>query len=423
MKLTPDSYQLETIDYMMKNPYSIAALEMGLGKTLCALGVWEKVGGRCLVVCPAYLVLNWQNEIRKCLGDDPVIKTVRKGTEIHKAGRHDFRVISYNLAQKAEHFFEWADMVILDEGHEIKSMKAKRTEFIHKAIYENSIKRVHVLTGTPISNRVEEYYSLISLMNYCPDIKESEFLNRFPDSIAFADYFSHRHEFTIEVRNRFIPIVKWTGLRNPKELKKYLEGHYIRFKSSEVLSLDPIRFKDILMSEKADKDLLNAFNSWVDKDGNDGVMPNLKAEAALKTAPFTVQYVKGILEEVDSVVIYTDHVESCKAIAKSLDMPCITGEMPGTKRHEIGRAFQAGEGRGIVATIRSFSTGVDLTRSKDLVLNDPPWVPGHLQQAIYRIQRKNQTQRCTVHRIHGSPQGQAIYETLEEKLKTIERVT
>lgn len=423
MKLTPDPYQVETINYMIKHPYSIAALEMGLGKTLCALGVWEKVGGKCLVICPAYLVLNWQNEIRKCLGDDPIIGIVRKGVEIKKAGRHDFRVISYNLAQKAEHFFEWADMVILDEGHEIKSMKAKRTEFIHKAVYENSIKRVHVLTGTPISNRVEEYYSLLALMNYNPDIKDSEFLSRFPDSIAFADYFSHRHEFTIEIRNRFIPIVKWTGVRNQKELKKYLENKYIRFKSEDVLSLDPIRFKDVLMSEKADMGLLDAFNSWANIEGNERATPNKKAEAALNTSPFTIQYVKGILEEVDSVVIYTDHVESCKAIAKALDMPAITGEMSATRRHEIGKNFQAGNGRGIVATIKSFSTGVDLTRAKDMVFNDPPWVPGHLKQAIYRIQRKNQTSRCTIHRIHGSPQGKTIYETLEDKLKTIERVT
>lgn len=423
MRLSLDPHQVKTVDYMLDNPYSICALEMGLGKSACALKVWEHIGGTCLIICPSYLVLNWRDEIRKCLGDSPIITVIRKGKDIPEFLDADFCIVSYDLAQKAEHFFEWASMVVLDEGQEIKSMKAKRTEFLHRVVYENSIKRLHILTGTPISNRVEEYYSLMALMSYDPRIKESEFLRAFPDSITFADYFSHRREYTMKARGRFIPIVKWEGVQRPQELKRYLKGRYIRFKSEDVLVLEPLRFKDILISETPDKKLLEAFETWTNNKENEGVSPTLKAEAALETVPFTVQYVKKLLEEVESVVIYSDHRESCKAIAKAFNVPAITGEMPTATRHRLGVEFQAGKSRVISATIRSFSTGVNLTRAKNMVINDLPWVPGHLRQTYFRIQRRDQTKACTIHRILGSPQSQAILRALESKLETIDKVT
>src|SRR3990167_4999511 len=133
-------------------------------------------------------------------------------------------------------------------------MDAKRTQYIHKNIFENSIDRLIITTGTPIKNRVAEFYSLLALCYYDPRIAKPEFLDRFPDSITFADHFSYRHEYTLEINNRFIPVVKWTGLRNVKELKSYLEGHYIRIKSEET-NLPPLTEIDVPISEVQDKKL------------------------------------------------------------------------------------------------------------------------------------------------------------------------
>jgi SNF2 family DNA or RNA helicase len=422
MLLTLDPHQVATVDFALRNPYSIFALDMGLGKTIVALELWSRLKGHCLVICPSYLVLNWQSEIRKCLGEEPVVTVIRKGKEIYEIFDSDIVIVSYDLAQKSEQLFEWADMVILDEGQELKSMKAKRTNYIHKVVYENSIKRLHILTGTPIKNRVEEYYSLLALMNYDPRIERSEFLERFPDSVTFADYFSYREEFTMEINNRWVTIVRWKDVRNEDELKSYLKGKYIRFSSDKILKIPAPRMKDILISETPDKGLLAEFNKHYEDEENKSVGPSKKAEAALKKVPFTTRYVQTLLEEIECVPVYTDHVESAKALAAAFDVPPITGEMNPAMRMKLGQRFQRGELKVLVATVKSFSTGVNLTRANNLVFNDYPWVPGDIKQTIYRIQRRDQTRPCLIHRILGSPQDKYILDTLESKTATIDKV-
>jgi superfamily II DNA or RNA helicase len=425
MLLKPDPHQIETVKYMLKNPYSIAALDMGLGKSFCALLVWRKLRGNCLIICPAYLVMNWHAEIKKCLGEEPIVTIIRKGKDIYEIFDSDFVIISYDLAQKSEQLFEWADMVILDEGQELKSMKAKRTEYLHRVIYENSIKRLHILTGTPIKNRVEEYYSLMALMNYDPRNKKSTFLERFPDSITFADHFSFRREFTMDINGKWVTVVKWEGVRPERiaELKGNLKEHYIRFTADKVLKLDLPRVIEVLVSDTEDKKLLQSFTNYYESGDNDSVAPTAKAEAALRTVPFTIQYTKKLLEEIECVPIYTDHVESAKALAAAFGVEPITGAMNPAKRVKMGQAFQRGEMPVLVATIKSFSTGVSLTRARDLVENDPSWVPGDQKQVIYRIHRRDQKHPCRIHRMLGSPQAKYIYDALAVKTETINLVT
>ena len=424
MKYTLDPHQIHGVKYTNLHPYTIVAFDMGLGKSLTALASWERSKGHLLIVCPSYLVLNWQSEIKKFFGDKYIVTLIRKGKEIYEIFDSDIVIISYDLSQKSEQVFEWADVVILDEGQELKSMKAKRTEYIHRTIFENSIKRLMVLTGTPIKNRVEEYYSLIALMNYDPKLKGSDFLEKFPDSITFADYFSHRKEFTMEINGRWVTIVKWEGVRKERipELKKYLKGHYIRYTAEQVLKLDKPRFIDVLVSDVNDKKLLAEFENHYSQEDSEKVGPSAKAEAALKTAPFTVQYCKKLLEEVGCVAIYSDHVEAIKYRAAAFNVPAITGEMPSARRLQLGREFQEGKSNVIAATIKSFSTGISLTRAKDLVKNDPSWVPGDNNQTYARIHRRDQTHAVRIHRMLGSPQAKYIYDALEEKNLTINEV-
>lgn len=85
--------------------------------------------------------------------------------------------------------------------------------------------------------------------------------------------------------------------------------------------------------------------------------------------------------------------------------------------------FQSGQGNLLVCTVGAMKEGKDLFRSKHIVFNDLPWVPGDLKQVIYRIQRIGQTGTCTIHKILGSPQDAYISEALVEKMEVIERAT
>jgi len=416
-------YQSRAISYGLENPYSILALDPGLGKSRCAIEIRDKLKLNCLVVCPGYLVLNWEKEIRKWSKKSVSITKFKAGKELYEVCDTDYVLISYDLVQKADHLFEWADMVVLDEAPAIKSMEAKRTTFMHKNIFENSLQRVLLLTGTPIKNRVKEFYSLLALCHYDPHIADSRFLELFPSEIDFADHFSYREEYTLEINQKWVTILKWSGLKNIEELKQYLLGHYIRIKSADVLDLPPITYKSLVISETPDIALLDNFRSHFEAEGNDSVNPTAKAEAALKKVPFTVKYARDLLEEADCVLIYSDHVASTEAIAKEFGVKPITGKVSSNTRSQMADAFQAGEGSVLVCTIGSMKEGKDLFRSHNIIFNDMPWVPGDLKQVIHRIQRIGQTSPCLVHRIIGSPQDEYIMDVIQSKIETIERAT
>lgn len=429
LSLSPKKHQIQGAKFAVKNKYSILAMDMGTGKTYTSLRAWTKSGGgNLLIVCPSSLVLNWRDEITKWFGNKYVVSVFQQGKVIYKLWDTDICITTFDLGMKASSLFEdWCDSLIIDEGHELKSLTAKRTEFYHKEIYTNSIPRLTVLTGTPIQNRVEEFYSLMAMCYYNPDLERSDFLERFPDSITFADYFSWRQEYTIEVNGKFHKVIKWEGHRRVKELKKYLKPIYFRVEFDDVVDMEPLVVKDILMSDAKDPELIKEYKRlsklYVEDDSYDKVNSTRKAKAALEKVPFTVDYAKRIKGETGRVIIFSDHVEAAEKIAEAFGVPALTGEMSGKHRFAWGKKFQDGKVDVLVATMGAMSVGHNLTRGKDIVLNDQPWVPGKLDQVIARIRRIGQTERCRLHRIFGSPQDKKISERLEQKRKTIRAVT
>lgn len=418
--LTPQ--QVKTIEYGHKNPYSILSMAPGMGKSRCGLETWKHEKKRTLIICPGSLVLNWKVQIKRWLPfENPIVTYFQKGTELYKVWDSDIVVISPVLVQKAAYLFEWADIVIADEAHNFKNMEAQRTEFFHKEVFENSIKKLHLYTGTPIKNRVCEYFSLISLCNYNPKITEPEFLKKFPDQIVFSDHFSHRQQYTMQINGKWVKIVKWEGLRNIPELRHWLKDIYVRFESDRK---EPL-YKEYWISDKDDPDLWDAFQKHFGQEGKSGVNPANKKEAAMKKVPFTVKYVKDhVLDEAECVAIFSDHIDSCEAIADAFGVPAVTGKVSTKVRHTLNMDFQAGKFNVFCATVGAFKEGRDLTRAHNLVYNDYPWVSGDIRQVNDRINRMGQkAEQCVVHKVFGSPQDEKIWETLKEKAKNIALIT
>lgn len=410
------------LPYARRHPYSILALDPRLGKSRIPIEIRESEGGNCLIVCPGYLIPNWRDEIRKWAGNGPDITMIQEGKQIYEVCDTDYVIVSYDLAKKAENFFDWADMLVIDEGHNLKSMEAQRTQFMHRCAFEYSLNRLHILTGTPIKNRVKEFYSLLALMNYNPRIADSPFLAAYPSEIDFADHFSYRQRYQIEINGRRVTIIKWTGLKNVRELKHHLKDCYIRIRAEEG-DLPPVSFRPILISDTPDPQLLAEFNAHFLGEHAGSVKSQYKKEAALKKTPFTIKYTKDLLEEVSCAAVYTDHVDSCEAIAQAFGVTALTGKVNSKIRSRLAERFQRGEGQVLVATIGALKEGRPLDRASDIVLNDPPWTPGDLKQVINRIRKVGKKKPCLIHKILGSPQDDHIYDVLIEKEEVIEEAT
>lgn len=423
MKLELHDDQKEVLEFVLSHPYSIIALDMGMGKTPISLGIKDRLPEeRFLVVCPASIIFNWKKEIEKWL-ENQTVTTFKANKDVYYPVDSDFVILSYDMAIKHPYLFEWATTVILDEATQIKEMKTQRTQKIHQHIYENSVPRVHLLTGTPILNRVKEFYSLIALCNYNPKTGGGQFLKKFTNDIDFADRYSHRVEFEKWMydkkwgKERRIRIVRWEGSKNVEELKTWLRGIYIRKTSKR----PPIIYQDIFVEDFNDEALLAEFKKFTEE--NTSVDSPIKRDAALKKAPLTIRYIETILKDWETpILVFTDHREPCKLIANHFGSDPITGEMSPQKRQEMANRFQEGQIPVLAATYGSMSMGHTLTASNLIVENDYPWVPGILKQTDFRINRETQKRQCYVHRILGSEQDKYILNAVLQKQNVIDKI-
>jgi DNA repair protein RAD16 len=190
-------FQLEGLAWMKemeKTPWKGGLLgdEMGLGKTIQAVSLIMSdypAKQPSLVLVPPVALMQWQSEIKAYT--DGTLKTfVFHGTNLKTKGmtvkdlkKYDVIMMSYNslesIYRKQERGFKRKDgiykeksiihainfhRIILDEAHCIKT----RTTMTAKACFALSTNYRWCLTGTPLQNRIGEFFSLIRFLNIRP---------------------------------------------------------------------------------------------------------------------------------------------------------------------------------------------------------------------------------------------------------------
>ncbi|KAI4883629.1 hypothetical protein NFI96_012926 [Prochilodus magdalenae] len=157
---------------------AILADEMGLGKTLqCVCLLWTLLrqgpyGGqpvlkRALVVCPGSLVKNWAAEFSKWLGRERIhVYTVDQGHRVEdyvSSPLCPVMVISYEMLLRSVEVLKKLDfdLVICDEGHRLKNSGIKTASALTALACERRV----ILTGTPVQNDLQEFYSIIEFVN------------------------------------------------------------------------------------------------------------------------------------------------------------------------------------------------------------------------------------------------------------------
>ena len=180
-KYQRDGYRwLRTLDgYGMGG---ILADDMGLGKTVQVLSylLAMKEGGQqlpSLIVCPASLVLNWQEECQKFT---PQLQSVAMdGDAAHRAAlvdgwaQADLVITSYDLLRRDEKLYAGQSFYacILDEAQAIKNHTTQK----YKAVCRVNSRVRFALTGTPVENRLGELWSIFSFLmpGYLPPTRPS----------------------------------------------------------------------------------------------------------------------------------------------------------------------------------------------------------------------------------------------------------
>lgn len=197
-QVEPKPHQIDAALFALQTPFLrgvILADEVGLGKTIEAGIVmsqyWAEGKRRILIIAPSSLRQQWKQELDEkfalpaaLLDRDNLESTLAPGAE------EQILICSYEFANsqvtklKAQ---PW-NVVVCDEAHRLRSHWTGKTKIASSVaqVCERAEKNV-MLTATPLQNRLEELYGLVSIFE--PDYFRSldTFRERYVNSLDSID--------------------------------------------------------------------------------------------------------------------------------------------------------------------------------------------------------------------------------------------
>lgn len=161
----------------------LIADEVGLGKTIEAMYIWEEVrarekGNRLLIVCPARLRVKWQVDVKRYFNIEANITTpteLKKKIEeaIHCPWGTSFAlIISLEGLRTSEGVKEILnddlknkvfDLVIVDEAHYMRNSQTQSYKMGEKL--RDSTNHLLLLSATPIQTGSDNFFNLLSLLS------------------------------------------------------------------------------------------------------------------------------------------------------------------------------------------------------------------------------------------------------------------
>jgi SNF2 family DNA or RNA helicase len=177
MPLALRKFQEQGVNFLLEHTGALLADEMGLGKTVQAIAALLRLYQakrlrRAVIVAPAFLVPNWQEELARWA---PKVwcETVT-GTKVQRLetwhGDATIFLVSYETLRQDidaivnRHF----DVLILDEAQRVKNIHAQT----HKALERIRAYRKWGLTGTPVENGFDEYVAIFQIL--APEIVDPD---------------------------------------------------------------------------------------------------------------------------------------------------------------------------------------------------------------------------------------------------------
>ncbi|ACU84400.1 DNA/RNA helicase, superfamily II, SNF2 family [Brachybacterium faecium DSM 4810] len=259
-QVEPKPHQIDAALFALQTPFLpgvILADEVGLGKTIEAGIVisqyWAERKRRILIIAPSSLRQQWKQELyEKFLIPSTILDAKSKDSLLPKTDTRAAEVLvcSYEFAHRHETSLlkSW-DLVVADEAHRLRSYwngKAKMAEAVSHVA--RSAHKTVLLTATPLQNKLEELYGLVSIFD--------------PDYFYSLDAFRERY-----IKSRDLTgdddLVERVATISKRTLRKDA-NKYIRFTKRMPLTVeftpspDEVRLYD-LVNDYLQRDELFAF--------------------------------------------------------------------------------------------------------------------------------------------------------------------
>ena len=421
----PLQHQKEAIEKLAGSRRFILADDMGLGKTTCTIIAALETGAKkILIICPASLKINWQREIEN-YSDRPVF--ISEGKKF--STESDFVIVNYDILKNFHDTKEKEnsllnqsnfDLVILDEAHMISNTQAQRTKIINHFV--KNIKRVWLLTGTPMTSRPMNYYNLLNII-------ESPVAQNW---MAYAIRYCQGYQFMAGRRK----VWNVTGASNLEELRDRTSKQILRRLKEDVLDLPDKIISPVYLRLKSKEyeELMGEYYDWFDNKKDESssltvqfskLMKVRKVIANEKTKQ-TIEFVENIIEQGKKVIIFTNFTDTLQTIYQHFGKQAVylDGSCSKPHRQHAVDEFQDNEKiRVFVGNLKAAGVGLTLTAAEVVIMNDLSFVPAEHAQAEDRAYRYGQKSNVLVYYpLYENTIEGAIYDILNRKKQIIRTV-
>lgn len=423
-------YQKEGVQWlsMMRDSgfNGILADDMGLGKTLQVIALLdsEASGKTSIVICPASLIYNWEDEIHrfskmlkcKCICGN----AKQRAVGIASYSQYDVLITSYDYIRRDIELYEAMTFhyVILDEAQYIKNQKTRNALCVKKLKAEHKL----ALTGTPIENSLAELWSIFDFL--------------MPDYLFNYHYFQAHYESEIvknhneEVQQKLKKLVAPFVLRRNKkevlrELPDKIEQNYIIDFSEEenklyVAHLAQVNreLSQMVNMKSTDKITILAMLTKLRQLCCEPrlVFENIhEPSSKLKACIHLIQTLK---ENKQKVLLFSSFTSMLELIADELykegiSYYILTGATNKEERRELVERFQNDSTTVFLISLKAGGTGLNLTSAEAVIHYDPWWNQSAQNQATDRAYRIGQRKKVQVFKL-------VMKNSIEEKIQKLQ---
>ncbi len=415
-------YQQRGFEWLYKNTLlgfgSLIADDMGLGKTLQVIAALLKFKQenrlekeRALVIVPTSLLTNWRKEIEK-FAPSLVVGTYHGAARSFQPESYDVTLTSYGIIRSDAEKFKKAKwfVVVVDEAQNIKNTATVQT----KAVKSLKAKTFIAMSGTPVENRLSEYWSIMDFANrgYLGSLKK--FYENFAKPIQ-----NERDQAALE---KFKKVTAPFLLRRLKSDKSIISDLPDKIENDQLCSLTKEQaavyentvkaaLKTIEGTEEnfarqglvlqmilALKQICNHPAQYL-KKGSDA--PELSGKAVLM-----MSLIENILEAGEKTLIFTQYREMGNLLVKFLEQKFgaetlfLHGGVSRKRRDEMVETFQNERANKIfILSLKAGGTGLNLTAASNVIHYDLWWNPAVEAQATDRAYRIGQQKNVMVYRL------------------------
>lgn len=397
-------HQLDAIKLTIQHKHTLLSLSMGLGKSIVTATVSKILDcKRTIIIAPAGVIWNWFDDMCNQWGYDPINWTMLNAVKsrCQFAFLEKFVVLNYENVNK---YFDYltlrpVDHIIIDECHMLKSPVAQRTLAVKKLIDHFPDARVTMLTGTPVTNRINDMFSYYKLFGHLLGKNKS--------------YFDRRY---LQKSNGYKG--KVVGANNIPELRVRHGNFVIRKTAEECLDLPPLIINKYYMDEtEMSKEYVETLKKMyqnrmaLEEAQENKSIKQLEGEISsnvhslnriLATSKVTkvIELIDKLWEEGRKVIVFSGYSAPLELLEAHYAEKCvkIDGSVDTYKRSQLIEKYKTKKNCHVfLGNVKAAGVGINLVNSNHVIFMNFPFTPDDIEQPYKRAHRIGQNSTVNVY--------------------------